>query len=89
MPVRILHQSGKGRRPGFCPTLVDENGVMLTGTNVELPAGGHTSFMLSGQIPAAANNRGWLQFIAPASIPITGLGLRANPAGGFASVPKL
>ena len=62
---------------------------MLTGTNVELPAGGHTSFMLSGQIPAAADNRGWLQFIAPASIPITGLGLRANPAGGFASVPKL
>lgn len=70
-------------------TLVDENGVTLTGSNVPLPAGGHTSFMLSGQIPAAAHNRGWLQFTAPAGISITGLGLRANPAGGFASVPKL
>lgn len=70
-------------------TLADENGVTLTGTNVELPVRGHASFMLSGQVPAAARNRGWLRFSAPAGIAITGLGLRANPAGGFTSVPKL
>jgi len=70
-------------------TLVDETGASLPGANLVLPAGGHKSFMLADQVPAVAGKRGWVRLSAPAGVPITGLGIRVNPAGGLASVPKL
>lgn len=76
-------------------TLVDENGVALTGSTINLAEDAHTSFSLTDMLPAAAGNRGFLRFTAtpPATslsaIAITGIGLRVNPAGGFTSVPKM
>ncbi len=76
-------------------SIVDENGVALTGASFNLAQDGHTSFNLTDMIPAAAGNRGFVQFTGTLLTPalttsaITGIGLRVNPAGGFTSVPKL
>jgi hypothetical protein len=67
----------------------DEDGAPLSSVNLVLPAGGHRSFMLTNLVPATAGKRGWIRLSAPTGFPITGLGIRVNPAGGLASVPKL
>ena len=70
-------------------TLWNQDGVALSGTSIDLPKGGHTSFMLNDRIPATANSRGFLVFSSTNGAPITGLGLRVNPTGGFTSAPVL
>jgi hypothetical protein len=70
-------------------TPFDENGVVLTGASVDVGALGHTSFMLGDKFPSAVGTRGYLVFSSGSEASITGLGLRVNPAGGFASAPKL
>jgi hypothetical protein len=70
-------------------TVVDEDGASLPDTHFVLPAGGHKAFMLADLAPGAVGRRGWIRLSAPAGVPITGLGIRVNPAGGLASVPKL
>lgn len=67
----------------------DENGKQIAVQSVEVPASGHTSFMLSDRLPAATVQRGVVQFRSTAGSIATGLGLRVNPLGGFTSIPKL
>jgi hypothetical protein len=64
----------------------DENGVILSSSNISLPPRGHTGFALPSQFPASANRRGLAEFSTSDS-PLAGLGLRFNPGGAFTSLP--
>ena len=70
-------------------TVWDENGKQIAVQSIEVPASGHTSFMLSDQLPATTATRGILQFSSTTGGNTTGLGLRVSPLGGFASIPKM
>jgi uncharacterized protein (TIGR03118 family) len=66
-------------------TLLDQNGVQLSSSPVNLPAYGHSSFFLSTQFTKSANQLGLIQLQSGASV--TGVGLRMSPQGSFTSIP--
>ncbi len=70
-------------------TAYNENGGQLATKTFTLPTNGHTSFLLADQFPGTISHRGIIEFRAPATANITGLGLRVNPEGGFTSIPLL
>jgi hypothetical protein len=70
-------------------TIMNENGAQIGAGAVDLPAGGHTAFLLADKFPATISNRGIIQFSSVAATNITGLGLRLDPTGGFTSIPKI
>lgn len=67
---------------------VDENGVGLFSDTVNLPAGGHTSFLLTDRYPQLADKRGTIQFFAQngALQGLTVVGLRVNPQGPITTI---
>ena len=67
-------------------TLFDPTGVQLGVQTLTLPASGHTSFLLPDQLPQTAGQQGIVQFQS-SSGSLAGVGLRANPAGTFTSIP--
>jgi hypothetical protein len=70
-------------------TIMNENGAQIGAGAVNLPAGGHTAFLLADKFPATISNRGIVQFSSATATNITGLGLRLDPTGGFTSIPKI
>ncbi len=70
-------------------TAYNENGGQLAVKAITLPGNGHTSFALADQFPSTISHRGIIEFKAPLTANITGLGLRINPEGGFTSIPLL
>lgn len=70
-------------------TVYNESGSQLAAKNITLPSNGHTSFTLTDQFPGTVTHRGIIEFKAPGTANITGLGLRVNPEGGFTSIPLL
>jgi hypothetical protein len=70
-------------------TVWDEDGNEIAVQTVSLPANGHNSFVLTDKFPATTGTRGMIEFRSSNGAPISGLGLRVSPAGGFTSVPKL
>ena len=66
-------------------TLLDQNGVQLSSSQINLAAYGHTSFFLSSQFSSSANQLGIIQFQGAAGV--TGVGLRMSPGGAFTSIP--
>jgi hypothetical protein len=59
------------------PTFTDDTGHVLgTGTPITIPAFGHVSAVLGSVLPAIAGTRGTVSLIS--SVPIFGLGIRAN-----------
>jgi hypothetical protein len=69
-------------------TLFDDTGATLGATSINLPANGHTSFILTDQFPAAANIRGSVEF-GTGGGQIAGLGIRATAAGAYTSIPAM
>jgi hypothetical protein len=69
--------------------IINENGDQIASGAINLPAGGHTAFLLADKFPASISNRGVIQFSSVATTNISGLGLRLDPAGGLTSIPKL
>jgi uncharacterized protein (TIGR03118 family) len=66
-------------------TLLDQNGLQLSSSPVNLPAYGHASFFLSTQFSKSANQLGIIQLQGAAGV--TGVGLRFSPQGSFTSIP--
>jgi len=69
-------------------TLFDDTGVALGTASINLPANGHTSFMLTDQFAAAANIRGSVEFGSGGG-QIGALGIRATAAGAYTSIPAM
>jgi len=67
--------------------LRDDTGTTLQTTSLQLPANGHSAFVLSGNYPLTAGKRGTLEFTS-ASAAISVLGIRAN-GNAFTSIPVL
>jgi hypothetical protein len=69
--------------------LRDDQGSVLGTPTINLPAGGHTSFLLTPTYAATAGKRGSVEFDTPSGSQISVLGLRATPAGTLTTVPVL
>jgi hypothetical protein len=55
---------------------------------INLPANGHTSFLVKDQFPQAANIRGSVEFSSGGG-QIAALGIRATAAGAYTSIPAM
>jgi hypothetical protein len=77
-------------------TIYDQSGNPIDETGLTWPGQtglGHISFMLNGQLPKAAGNRGLVVFstlldVTAGAQQITGLGLRVTATSSFTSIPK-
>ena len=69
-------------------TLYDDTGATLGTSSINLPANGHTSFLVKDQFPSAANIRGSLVLTSSSSA-IAALGIRAAAAGTYTSIPAM
>ena len=67
--------------------LRDDSGTVLQATTLQLPANGHSAFVLGTNYPLTAGKRGTVEFDS-ASAPISVLGIRAN-GNAFTSIPVL
>ncbi|HEY3837554.1 MAG TPA: putative Ig domain-containing protein [Bryobacteraceae bacterium] len=69
-------------------TIWDPTGVLLGTQTVQLPANGHTSFLLPTQFPVSGGVQGIVQFQSSAGN-LAGVGLQVSPQGTFTSVPVI
>ena len=67
--------------------LRDDTGAVLQATSLQLPANGHSAFVLGTNYPQTAGKRGTVEFTS-ASAQISVLGIRAN-GNAFTSIPVL
>jgi len=67
--------------------LRDDTGTTLQTTSLQLPANGHSAFVLGGNYPLTAGKRGTVEFDST-SAQISVLGIRAN-GNAFTSIPVL
>ena len=70
----------------------DDTGAQIGTGSINLPAQGHTSFMLTDAThgyPVTAGIRGTITFVTPTGGQIAPLGLRATPAGAFTTIPVM
>jgi len=67
--------------------LRDDTGATLQTTTLQLPANGHSAFVLGGNYPLSAGKRGTVEFDS-GSAQISVLGIRAN-GNAFTSIPVL
>ena len=65
----------------------DSTGATITTGVVHVPANGHSAFVLADQFSATANASGTVEFLTPASGPISVLGLRFPASGEFSTIP--
>jgi hypothetical protein len=65
----------------------NENGVTLANDQIQIPAKGHTSFVLAARYPALAGVRGVMTGFTGLGA-TAALGIRLNPQGAFTSVPS-
>jgi hypothetical protein len=70
-------------------TIWDDRGNQLGTQPITIAGSGHTSFVLSTQLPLTAGKRGIVRFQSAATGGIVGLGLRFSPFGTFTSVPTM
>jgi len=70
-------------------TVTDAAGTRLAEQPVSVAGNGHTSFLLTNVVAAAAGNRGTIRFASDNGANIGGLGLRIGPNGGYTSLPHL
>ncbi len=70
-------------------TLRSDTGAVLGTTTINLPAHGHTSFLLSPAYAATTGKRGTVQFDTPAGGSISVLGLRATPSATLTTIPTV
>jgi hypothetical protein len=69
-------------------TLYDDTGVTLGTSSINLPANGHTAFIVKDQFPSAAIIRGSLVFSLVGG-KIAALGIRATLTGAKTSIPAM
>ncbi len=78
-----------GNAASVIATVWGNGAKQLASQRISVPAGGHTAFLLGTSFPITAGNRGIIEFSAPSSVQITGLGLRVDGSGGITSLPVL
>lgn len=72
------------------PLLIrDDAGQVIGSSSVNIPANGHTSFVLRQQYAATANKRGTVEFQTPSGGQISVLGVRYTPPGTLTTIPVL
>jgi hypothetical protein len=69
--------------------LRDDTGTVVDTRSINLPARGHTSFVLATNYAAVTNKRGTVEFDTPAGGQITALGILVTPTGAFTTIPVL
>jgi hypothetical protein len=74
---------------GVFVVLKDDTGANLGTTTINLPADGHTSFLLTPTYAATAGKRGTVEFDTPSGGAISALGLRATPNATLTTIPVL
>jgi hypothetical protein len=67
----------------------DDTGATLGTATIDLPALGHTSFMLATSYAFVAGKRGTVEFDTPAGAEISALGIRATAAAALTTIPVL
>jgi len=68
----------------------DNTGMQIaSGPLAVLPAGGHTSFVLSNQFPITANKNGTVEFDTPSGGQISILGIRTTPLGSSTTLTTI
>ena len=67
----------------------DDTGVQIGIDTINLPARGHTSFLLPDKYLTAAKKRGMVEFIVPPAGTISVVGLRAKSDGTLTTIPVL
>jgi len=70
-------------------TILDQNGSQIVSGVVQLPARGHSSFVLTDRFPSTANHYGTIALAAPQDAQINTVGIRANASGAFTGIPVL
>jgi hypothetical protein len=85
--VAVANQTGS---PVSVPVnLRDDTGALLQTQSINLPAHGHTSFMLPDKYPLSVNRKGMAEFVVPIGAKISVIGLRAGPGGILTTIPVL
>jgi len=69
--------------------IYEETGAQLQIAPINLPALGHTSFLLPSNYPLAAGKRGMVEFSIPPGAQISAVGLRAKADGTLTTIPVL
>jgi hypothetical protein len=68
----------------------DDQGNAIGGSgSVLLSVNGHSAFILTNNFTSTAGIRGTIQFMKPAGVPISVIGIRSPPALTFTSLPPL
>ena len=67
----------------------DDTGVQIGSGSLPVPGSGHNAFVLSDLFPAAAAQRGTVEFDTPAGGQISVLGVRSTPPGTLTTIPAL
>jgi sugar lactone lactonase YvrE len=69
-------------------TIWDPTGALLGTQSIQLPANGHTSFLLPTQLAVTSGLQGIVQFQSSVGN-LAGVGLQVSPQGTFTSVPVI
>lgn len=69
--------------------IYSDTGTLLRTTTVNVPANGHSSFMLPTTYTQAAGRRGMAEFVVPQGGQLSVLGMRATSAGTLTTIPIL
>ncbi len=69
--------------------LRDSSGASLGTEIINLPAHGHTSFVLASAYASVAGKQGSVEFDVPGGGAVSVLGLRATPGGALTTIPVL
>jgi hypothetical protein len=69
--------------------LLDQNGVQLASSQINVPAFGHLAFFLPDMFLPTSNTRGIMKLGNSSGLGIVAIGLRFNSSGSFTGVPVI
>jgi hypothetical protein len=69
--------------------IYSDAGSLLRTATINIPANGHSSFMLPTMYTQAAGRRGIAEFVVPQGGKLSAIGLRATPTGTLTTIPML
>jgi hypothetical protein len=67
----------------------DDTGFPLQSSSLDLPAYGHTAFMVRDLYPITQDKIGTIEFVTPQAGSISAIGLRATPTGNLTTIPVM
>ena len=76
-----------GHEANISVTVRDDTGTLLSSDAIQLPANGHTSFLIGQRYPSSANLLGSLSLATSGGARISVIGIRATVAGTLTALP--